>query len=280
MSEERSAPRLFAVLGDPVDHSLSPALFNAGFRALGLEAIYVSIRVGSPSDAVGVMRSLARAGGGGNVTVPHKRRAAAAVERPSPAVQATGACNVFYWDEGLCGDNTDVKGFRVAAEQLLGASLGGRSVLLLGAGGAARAVLHACHQAGAERVQVLNRTPEHAEAMVTELDADSMAEVVRHRGGLAREYDLIVNATSLGLRDSDPLPLEPAGVDASALMDLVYSSESTAWVRQARELGMVAEDGRRMLVEQAAAAFELWFQREAPREAMRDAVGLGGPGTA
>ena len=271
MNDRKDPPRLFALLGDPVDHSLSPAIYNAAFQALGLEAIYVAMRV-EPAQVGPVMRALARANGGGNITVPHKARASAAVDRPGPAVRAIGACNVFFWEDGLRGDNTDVPGFRAAAEHLMKGPLTGRRVLLLGAGGAARAALHACQLSSAKRVHVLNRTVENAERMVRELDARQLAQVMAGPEDLGSGYDLVVNATSLGLDGSDPLPLDPTTVKADALLDMVYAEGGTPLVRKARESGMVAEDGHRMLVEQAAAAFELWFEQEAPREAMRAAV--------
>ena len=274
MSERADTPRLFALLGDPVAHSLSPAIHNAAFEALGLEAVYVAIRA-EPDQVPFLMRALAGAGGGGNVTIPHKARAADAVDEASPAVRATGACNAFYWRDGLRGDNTDVAGFRAAAEGLLGAPLASRRILLLGAGGAARAAVYACQAGSVEWVHVLNRTAENAERMVSELGAADMAEVVRGPAELGRGYDLMVNATSVGLRESDPLPLDPKDVDAAAVLDMVYAEDQTRLVRRARELGMAAADGRGMLVEQAAAAFELWFEAKAPREAMRRAAGLG-----
>jgi shikimate dehydrogenase len=146
----------------------------------------------------------------------------------------------------------------------------------LGAGGAARAVVHACCGAGVERVEILNRTRERAEELVEDLGGPDAAWVLQ--GGEARsgeEYDLIVNATSLGLDPSDPLPLEPEAVVARALLDLVYSSDETPLVRAARAVGIEAADGRLMLVEQAVLSFRRWFDRDPSREVMRRAVGLG-----
>jgi shikimate dehydrogenase len=272
--------RLYALLGAPVHHSLSPALQNAAFNALGIDAVYVALWTWD--ELVGpLMRSIASAGGGGNVTVPHKRAAARALDHSSEAVRATGACNVFWWDEelGLCGDNTDVEAFRVAAEAVLRGGLEGRRLLLLGAGGAARAVVHACRGAGVERADILNRTRSRAEALVRDLGEPSGVQVLEGEEGLSDEpYDLIVNATSLGLDPSDPLPLEPHAAVARAALDLVYGRDETPFVHAARAAGIEASDGRLMLIEQAVLSFRPWFDRDAPRQVMLEAAGGGNRG--
>ncbi len=277
MNTVGTGTRLFAVLGDPVDHSMSPALHNAAFEEAGLDAVYVAMRVTEEKLVARVMRALAATGGGGNVTVPHKRAAAQALDDSSEAVRATGACNLFWWDEGrgLCGDNSDASAFSRAAEAVLDSTLEGRRVLVLGAGGAARAVVYACLQAEAARVELLNRTHEHAQALATELGEAQHVRVLPGPDALSREpYDLVVNATTLGLAASDALPLDLDAVRTHAVLDLVYSAEGTPWVQAARRLGLPAEDGRRMLVLQAAASFSRWFSQDAPLDAMARAVGL------
>jgi shikimate dehydrogenase len=268
--------RLYALLGAPVHHSLSPALQNAAIDALQIDAVYVALWTWD--ELVGpFMRSLALARGGGNVTVPHKRAAARALDHPSETVRATGACNAFWWEEGrgLCGDNTDAAAFRTAARAVLRDELTGFRVLLLGAGGAARAVVHACRDAGADRVEILNRTRARAEALVEDLRAPAGVQVLEGGEALSGErYDLIVNATSLGLDRSDPLPLKPEVGQARAILDLVYGRDETPFVRAARAAGIEAADGRLMLVEQAALSFRKWFGRDPPRDVMMRAVGL------
>ena len=268
--------RLYTLLGDPVHHSLSPQLQNAALRTLGLDAVYVALcaweELVSP-----LMRSVAQAGGGGNITVPHKELAADSLDRASEAVTATGACNVFWWEDGtgLCGDNTDVDAFSTAAEAVLNSRLKGKRILLLGAGGAARAVAYACVSAGAGVVDVLNRSATRAESLVSDLGGSRGLLRSRSQDSeLLNSYDLIVNATSLGLLPGDPLPLDPRAVGAEAVLDLVYSRDATPFVRAAREAGVRAEDGRRMLVEQAAASFERWFRLDPPRDVMCRAVGI------
>ena len=211
------------------------------------------------------------------MTLPHKARAARNLDVRSGAVQATGACNTFWWDaaRGLCGDNTDVDGFRAVARHLLGGELTDARVLVLGAGGAARAVCFACLSDGAGRVDLLNRTRSRAEDLKRDMGSAPQLRVLPGVSGAAATYDLVVNATSLGLDAGDPSPLDPGVVRSDALIDLVYRrGGETPLVRAGREAGWRAEDGRRMLVEQAAAAFERWFGRTAPRDAMRRAVEL------
>lgn len=275
MSPAYLPPPLFALLGDPVHHSLSPSIHNAAFEASGLDGVYVALR--TRAELVGpLMRRLGRIGGGGNVTVPHKRRAAEALHHTTPVVTSTGACNVFWWEpaRGLCGDNTDAAAFAVAAERLIG-SLGGRRVLLLGAGGAARAVVHACMERGVALVDILNRTrPRAEEIQATQGSAGKIGLLEAADDLRGREYDLAVNATSLGLRSEDPLPVPVERLRADALLDLVYGRDETRLVRVARSHGLLAEDGRRMLAEQAALSFERWSTGPAPRELVYRAVGL------
>ena len=271
-----AATRVFALLGDPVSHSLSPLFQNAALRAAGLDGAYVALRCDS-GDVAGLIRGLARAGGGGNVTVPHKEAAARAVERRTEAVEATGACNTFWLRDGeVWGDNTDVEGVTAAASALLGRPLRGARLLLLGAGGSARAVAYACVREGASKVVVLNRTPERARELIDRVSGDGPAfRLAPSPDEIASDaFDLAINATSLGLRAGDPLPLDPRGpASVGAALDLVYSrTGETPWVRAMRERGIPAADGTEMLIQQGAAAFRRWWEMDPPIEAMRAAL--------
>jgi shikimate dehydrogenase len=192
--------------------------------------------------------------GGGNVTLPHKGTAAAALDHGLPAVEATGACNCFWLDEGGClvGDNTDVEGFLAACAEFDGAALDGAEVLLLGAGGAARAVAVACAKAGVASLDIRNRTRRRAEQLVEELGLEGWARVQAASERLGRAYDVVVNATRLGMEPGDPLPVELEREWCLAAIDLVYGHGGTPWTRRAAELGIPAQDGRFMLVHQAA----------------------------
>ena len=273
----RSAPsqgtRVFAILGYPVAHSLSPAIQTAALRAAGLDGRYVAIACRA-DDVAPVMRTLARAGGGGNVTVPHKRRAAAALDEAAPAVGRTGACNTF-WGEGarVRGDNTDVEGARRAVRALLAGPVRGASVLLAGAGGGARAAVAALIDEDAGEIRVVNRTLARARAMAEE-STDARVRVVSDARTLeGQAFDLVLNATSLGLGADDPPPVDLARLGpVGAVMDMVYSPSGTPLTASAEARGIPAMDGGEMLLRQGAAAFELWWGREAPLAAMREAL--------
>ncbi|WP_420441128.1 shikimate dehydrogenase family protein [Candidatus Palauibacter sp.] len=272
----------FVLLGEPVRHSISPAMHRAAFEIRELDAEYTARRT-APGEVGSIMRSAGLAGG--NVTLPHKLRAARALMRPSAAVRATGACNCWWrrTDGELAGDNTDVGGLRIALCRL-GFQVQGARVLLLGAGGAARAAVHALLEGGVSSVEILNRTPARAHAlrdraMAYATDAARAADAVRvaaapHPGAT---YDLVLNSTSLGLLPGDPFPLDlgPGGHEGrfGAAVDMVYAEGGTAWTRHARTLGIRAADGLDMLVGQAALSLERWFPGiEAPFEAMREAA--------
>ena len=204
------------------------------------------------------------------------------VEESTPAVQRTGVCNTFWMEDGrIHGDNTDVDGFRAAARSLIGPVAGAR-VLIIGAGGAARAAAAGLLDGRADAVHVLNRSLDRARALASDLDSTGRRiHVVQSPGVLAREgYDLVVNATSLGLAPGDPHPLDlelPARV--GAVLDLVYRADgprgtSTEWVQAASARGIGAADGLVMLVEQGAASFRRWFEMEPDRAVVRQAVKL------
>ena len=266
----------YALLGDPVEHSPSPEIYRTAFRELGVDATFVS-RVVTGSELAAVMREVA-ATGGGNVTLPHKLLAAAALDAPSSSVHRTGACNCFWSGPGgsLCGDNTDVRGVLTAVRRLersCDLQLRGARCLVLGAGGAARAVLAALSEGGAAAAEILNRTPEKARGVAAEVELGEMAILVLGGvGDVMGSYDLIVNATSLGLRPTDPLPADLSGLGAGAALDVVYGVGGTPWVRHARALGLPAADGLDMLVAQAELSIRNWLGLVPPVEVMRAAA--------
>lgn len=265
--------RVLTLLGDPVAHSASPEIQNAAFREAGVDGVYIAVRCAA-DDLSGFMHGLARAGGGGNITLPHKEKAAALVDMPSEAVRRTGACNTFWGVQGkVHGDNTDVDGFRRALRIFLDGSVQGIRALLLGAGGAARAALLGLLDEGAAEVLLFNRTSERARAVARRIGGQR-ARVVPLVSGLEGErFDLVVNATRLGLDPHDVSPLDFARLGrAGAAMDLVYAREKTPFVRAAERHGVRSTDGMEMLVQQGAVSFERWWERPAPIDAMRAAI--------
>jgi len=265
--------RVFSVLGDPIAHSLSPVLHNTVFRALQLDAVYVALRC-SATELPGLVYGLARAGGGGNVTTPHKQLALSVAEQATAAALRTGACNTFWAEEGILqADNTDVAGFAAAVRAVV-PGLAGARVLLLGAGGAARAVLWACCAEGAAEVVISNRNLERAAALLPIAEECRTNVRIAEPKSLAGErFTLVVNSTTLGLQETDPLPIDLQQLaGTNAVFDLVYGTAPTRWVSHARALGLPAVDGRGMLIEQAAYAVERWFGQPAPREHMHAAL--------
>ena len=270
--------RLAIVIGDPVRHSLSPAIHNAAFRACGLDWVYLACEV--PEGRVPEALAGASALGieGISVTMPHKAAVAAAVDELSPTARLLGAVNcVARSGDRFVGHNTDGDGFLDALAAEAGWSPEGARCAVLGAGGAARAVVLALAGAGAAEVIVVNRTGRRA----TEAAGLAGGRGRAATAGEVGDCDLIVNATPLGMAGhaGTSLPLDPALLRPGRLLvDLVYEPAETALLAAARARGLTAFNGMGMLVHQAARAFEFWTGTEAPSAAMRAAVteALGG----
>ena len=265
--------RVLALFGDPVEHSASPEIQNAAFIEAGVDGVYIAVRCAT-EDLAGFMRGLALAGGGGNITLPHKEKAAAIVDVSSEAVRRTGACNTFWGQDGkVHGDNTDVEGFRRALRIFVDGPSQGIRALVLGAGGAARATLLGLLEEGAGEVLLYNRTSERAQAVARRIGGQRarVVPLMEELGG--ERFDIVINTTRVGLNPDDPAPIDFEILDrAGAAMDLVYGKHQTSFVNAAERLGVRATDGMEMLVQQGAASFESWWSKPAPIELMRDAV--------
>ncbi len=247
--------RVAAVIGSPVQHSLSPAIHNAAFAAAGRDWIYTAFDVapGQAADALRAMRCLGLAGL--SVTMPHKEDVARAVDVLDPTAQALRSVNTVVVGDGgrLCGHSTDGPGF-VASLAALGIDVAGAHVAVVGAGAAGRAVTHAVAAAGARAVTVVNRTASAAETAAALAGA---AGAVGTPADIAAA-DIVVNATSVGMASDDvPFPadlIEPRHIVA----DLVYHPLRTALLAAAAERGARTADGLGMLVHQAALQQQLW----------------------
>jgi shikimate dehydrogenase len=268
-----------AILGDPVEHSLSPVMHNAAFAALGLDYVYVALHV-RPADlerAIHGVRALGFAGL--NVTVPHKEAILPLLDELSPAARAIGAVNtVVHRGNRLRGENTDGEGFLRAVAKL-GVRLRGKCVVLLGAGGSARAVARALGEAGIARLTILNRHLKRAATLASAVRRSCDASVFAagldsaRRAELLEAADLVINCTSLGLDGRTSPDIEIAATPAHCLFyDIVYRSEPTPLVSAARRHGRRAENGLSMLVEQAALAFRILTGRAAPVEILGRAL--------
>ncbi len=270
MAGVTSHTRVFALLGDPVSHSSSPMIQNAAIRDLGLDGVYVALRADT-DEMVGFVRGLARSGGGGNITLPHKEKAATVLDVPSIAVKRTGACNTFWEEDGrIYGDNTDVEGFSRALRVFLGGDPEGQRVLVLGAGGAARACLVALIDGGVSEIQLLNRTRGRARVVARRIGGERVRVLDDEKETSGETFDLVVNTTRLGLDPDDPLPLDLSSLTrVGALVDVIYGSEPTPLIRLARDLGIRAADGSEMLIQQGAVSFEHWWGIKPSLDVMR-----------
>jgi shikimate dehydrogenase len=256
--------RVFAILGDPVAHSLSPLMHNAAFTALGLRAVYVPLQC-STADLPVLIQALVRSGAGGNVTVPHKEAAARAVDVCMPLAETVGACNTFWGENGgSAGDNTDVVGVLEALRELQAPQA---PWLIAGTGGGARAAVIAARETGVA-VSLTSRDESRRCAFERWVSSVGVPLVP------PSECRVLINSTPLGLKAGDPLPIAVDALPrAEVALDMVYASGQTEWVRVIRSRLRRAADGRTMLVAQGAAAFARWFPRKhAPVEVMKAAV--------
>jgi shikimate dehydrogenase len=266
-------PARLVLLGHPVGHSLSPRIHAAALEAAGIAIPYEAVDVlpGQFDDMVASFRA-AENGVAGNVTIPYKERFAERCDRLTPLAARVGAVNVFWMEEGaIVGDNTDVGGFAWAVQTLLGEAPANLQVGVLGAGGGAAAVLAAVERWPDCNAIVYNRSAARAEALCARFG--NIARAVDDASQIGASQ-LVVNATSIGLRD-DSFPIEISALDPrAAVFDLVYRPGETAWVRAARaaQEGRRASDGLPMLLEQAALAFERWFGLPPDRRVMWGSV--------
>ena len=269
--------RTAGVIGLPVRHSLSPAIFNAAFAACGLDWAYLAFEV--PEGAAGLAMAGVRALGleGVSVTMPHKAAVLDALDELSDDAATLGAVNcVVRRGTTLVGHNTDGPGLVDALTLDEGIELAGRTIAVVGAGGASRAVCRALGLAGASSVVVVNRSPEPAAV------AAGLAGAVGRVGvpDDVADADVVVNATPLGMGvvvttagDTEPLPVDPGRLSpGQVVVDLVYHPTVTPLLEAARARGVRGVNGLGMLIHQAAHAFRLWTSEEPPLEAMSAAA--------
>lgn len=259
------ATKVFAVIGDPIAHSLSPLIHNEWIREIGADAVYVALRVDHPRP-VEAIRSLAQSGLSGlNVTLPHKAAALAAAEKLDPVAEAVGAANTLVRNDsaGWIAHNTDVPGFAHALDLALGARPAGAKVLLLGAGGAARAAAFYLGKTGAD-LAILNRTRVNAEKLANQFAPDAEVAEMSDLTRLSKDADIVINAASLGHAGAAFPDLSHGA--GRPFLDLSYGAAAKGALDVAERTGWKPHDGGEMLVAQAAASFELWFG-ESPDQA-------------
>jgi len=248
--------RQFAVVGDPVAHSLSPLIHNEWMAVAGLDAHYSRVHLQS-EDAAQDLRAMGQIYSGLNITLPHKVAALKAAVEASVEARAIGAANTLVAGAGgWTAHNTDVDGFEAMLRAAIGDVRPGLRVLMIGAGGAARAASFSLNRVGA-KVSIANRTVENARALAAELAPGARVGGMDELGALVAEADVVVNTSSLGHAGGGIAGL-PAG-EGRPLLDMSYGKAAAAVLGPAAAAGWATHDGLTMLVAQAAAAFKLWF---------------------
>lgn len=263
--------QLYGIIGDPVEHSLSPAMHNAAFQALGINAVYLAMRPMHLQEGFHGLRSLGFVGV--SVTVPFKVAVMEWLDTVDPVAKAIGAVNTLHFQPALDGSitchgyNTDWLGANRALAEAI--DLTGSTILILGAGGAARAIGFGLRQEGA-RILLTNRSEAIGRRLADELQAcfippAAIADV---------RADALVNATSVGMQPHDgAIPIAPDLLDRfTVVMDIVYAPLETRLLKEAATRGCHTIDGLRMLLHQGAAQFRLWTGLEPPAEVMRTAL--------
>jgi len=271
--------RLTAVYGDPVEHSLSPAMHNAAYNALGMERAYVAFPV-TPERLHDALRSIVALGMAGvNLTVPHKERAARMIDSLSDEASLLQSVNCVVNRNGeLCGDNTDARGLE-ADLRTKRVGLERRTALIAGAGGAAASAVLACMRMGASRIIIANRTFERAQSLANRFAGMRTEPAIEPQplGALGDSEvigaaALIINATSAGLKGGE-FRLDYGAASAECVFyDLIYAREATPFLKPARAIGRRAYDGAGMLAGQGELAFELFNGVPPPPGVMRAAL--------
>jgi shikimate dehydrogenase len=265
--------RTYCIIGDPIDHSLSPAIHNAAFSSLGLNCSYISFRVqeGQLKNSLDSLRAINI--GGFNVTMPHKVRVLEYVDQYDKTVELVGAANTVKNEDGkFCAYNTDVLGFIKPLRQR-GIDFSGFEITILGAGGAARAVAVAlAGERGIANINIVNRNTDRSKELANLLKKLGLkASIVSSDNiqNIASKSNLIVNTTPLGMKDEQSL-IKSSSIRKDAIVyDIVYKPINTNLLESARTAGAKVVYGYEMLLEQAIASFKIWFQRDPPIEPMK-----------
>jgi 3-dehydroquinate dehydratase/shikimate dehydrogenase len=261
IEEVDAATKVYGVAGNPVNKSLSPVMMNTAFRRETVNAVYLALQTVKVDDLVRLMAQIPIQGA--SITMPHKQNILAHLEHMDPLSQKIGACNTVLRQEGkLYGFNTDVAGIVIPIEERLPAK--GAKVLVLGAGGSARAAVFGLRERGAE-VFILNRTAETG----AKLAKQSGAKVIKREAVPKTTFDVIINATPVGMAgNKSPQILGEDDLKTKYVFDLVYNPVDTPLIRLARQQGLNVITGVEMFVQQGARQFEIWTGKPAPEEEM------------
>ncbi|MGA2904390.1 MAG: shikimate dehydrogenase [Candidatus Korobacteraceae bacterium] len=251
------ATQVYGVVGDPLSHTLSPVMMNAAFRREAVNAVYLALHAKSMKDLLACVQNIPIRGL--SVTMPYKQEIIAALENSDPLTRQIGACNTIVRgaDGKLYGFNTDVAGIVAPLQQRLG--LTGARVLIVGAGGAARAAAFGLKAKGAE-VFIVNRTPPKGQALARQ----AKVKYIKRADVAKQEFDVIINATPVGMNGNRHSPLEEKELNAKFVFDLVYNPAETRLITMARARNIQVIPGLEMFVQQGARQFEIWSGKPAP----------------
>jgi len=252
-----AATQVYGVAGDPVEHSLSPVMMNAAFRRETVNAVYLALHAKSLKDLLACVRDIPIRGL--SITMPYKQEIIAELENSDPLTRLVGACNTVVRgvDGKLYGFNTDVAGVVVPLEQRM--SLAGARILLVGAGGVARAAAFGLKSKGAE-VFITNRTPEKAQTLARQ----AKVKFIKRSDVAKQSFDVIINTTPVGMGNGKQSPLEEKELNTKYVFDLVYVPAETRLIKMARAKGLQVVPGLEMFVQQGARQFEIWTGKPAP----------------
>ena len=270
--------KTFAVIGDPIDHSLSPNIHSAAFRELNLDCSYIAYKIAKDELEEGIESLKKIKIAGFNVTIPHKVEMMKYLDKLDESCSIIGAVNTVTNDNGILkGYNTDMDGFLEPFKKR-NLNVKNLKVLLLGAGGAARSIVAGFAKEQVQSITIANRTLENAKNIAkfsNKIGLNANVVKLEQIADAAKNYDIIVNATSIGLKN-EPSPISLEGINSKTIVyDIVYMPINTDFLKKAKEKGAIIIYGYEMLLGQATRAFEIWHGMEAPYNAMKKAL-LGG----
>lgn len=266
--------QIVGVFGSPIAHTASPAMHNAAFAALKMNWVYLAFHV-EPQNLRAALAGVRDMNFRGvNLTIPHKMLALDAIDEVDPEARKLGAVNTVVVEAGkLRGCNTDGYGFSKAIKEDFDMTLKGKRILILGAGGAGRAIAVQCVTEGAAKVTVANRTQSKTQLLAAGAGVEAVGLTSQELARALTQVDLLVNATSVGLKPGETLPLPPDALTPRlAVFDTIYRPVETLLVQQANAAGAKVANGLSMLLYQGAKSFELWTKRKAPLAVMRRAL--------
>ncbi|VUT23877.1 MAG: Shikimate dehydrogenase [Candidatus Methanolliviera sp. GoM_oil] len=259
--------KLFGIIGNPVEHSLSPVMQNEAFKYLNIDACYLKFKVEEAKLRYAILGAESLGFSGLNVTVPHKEKALKYVE-PDELAGEVGAVNTIYFKKGVKGFNTDAMGAKMALEGVT--DIKGKRILIFGAGGAAKAISYGLSRYSDTDILIANRTFSEGLKLANKIGGEAI-----RLGDIFREIksvDILINATTVGLNEDRSLIYSKNLHKDMVVFDIVYSPLKTCLLKEAEKAGAKTIDGLKMLVYQGAASFEIWTGVKAPVKVMERAV--------